>query len=104
MAEAALTRIDEVGGEDWAYNDTGRPCPPGCTTTACAGTPRWTGTGTSVRSSRSAVTSTCCVMYELFDAQREALIGLRNGGEISDQVRRKVERELDLEESRLTPS
>jgi hypothetical protein len=42
-------------------------------------------------------------MYELFDAQREALIGLRNGGDISDEIRRKVERELDLEESRLTP-
>ena len=40
-------------------------------------------------------------MYELFDAQREALIALRNGGEISDEVRRRVERDLDLEESRL---
>ncbi len=40
-------------------------------------------------------------MYELFDAQREALIALRNAHTISDEVRRKVERELDLEESRL---
>ncbi|MGH2803491.1 MAG: Na+/H+ antiporter, partial [Thermoleophilaceae bacterium] len=42
------------------------------------------------------------VMYELFDAQREELIALRNRGDISDQVRRRVERELDLEESRLS--
>ena len=41
------------------------------------------------------------LMYELFDAQREELIGLRNRGEISDEVRRRVERDLDLEESRL---
>jgi CPA1 family monovalent cation:H+ antiporter len=41
------------------------------------------------------------LMYELIDAQREELIGLRNRGEISDQVRRRVERDLDLEESRL---
>ena len=40
------------------------------------------------------------LMYELFDAQREALIELRNQGAIGDEVRRRIERELDLEESR----
>ena len=40
-------------------------------------------------------------MYELFDAQRERLLDMRNRREISDEVRRKVERDLDLEESRL---
>ena len=40
-------------------------------------------------------------MYDLFDAQREALLELRNNGDISDEVRRRVERDLDLEESRL---
>jgi len=40
-------------------------------------------------------------MYELFEAQREQLVGMRNRGEISDEVRRKIERDLDLEESRL---
>ena len=40
-------------------------------------------------------------MYELYDAQREALIDLRNSQEISDEVRRRIERDLDLEESRL---
>jgi len=41
------------------------------------------------------------LMYELFDAQREELVGMRNRGEISDEVRRKIERDLDLEESRI---
>jgi Na+/H+ antiporter len=41
------------------------------------------------------------LMYDLYDAQREHLVGLRNRGEISDEVRRKIERDLDLEESRL---
>jgi hypothetical protein len=41
------------------------------------------------------------LMYELYDAQREELIGLRNSLEISDEVRRRIERDLDLEESRL---
>jgi hypothetical protein len=40
-------------------------------------------------------------MYEVYDAQREELIALRNSGDISDEVRRRMERELDLEESRL---
>ena len=41
------------------------------------------------------------LMYDLFDAQREALLDLRNSGTISDDIRRRVERDLDLEESRL---
>jgi hypothetical protein len=40
-------------------------------------------------------------MHEVFAAQRRALIGLRNGQEISSEVMRRVEHELDLEESRL---
>ena len=41
-------------------------------------------------------------MFEVFDAQREELLAMRNRGDISDEVRRRVERELDLEESRLS--
>jgi monovalent cation/hydrogen antiporter len=41
------------------------------------------------------------LMHELFEAQRQELIDLRNRGDISDEVRRRVERELDLEEQRL---
>jgi len=38
---------------------------------------------------------------ELFDAQRRALVNLRNRGEISNDVMMRIERELDLEDSRL---
>ena len=41
------------------------------------------------------------MMHFIFDSQREALLRLRNEGEISADVMRRVERELDLEESRL---
>jgi CPA1 family monovalent cation:H+ antiporter len=41
------------------------------------------------------------LMYDVYDAQRSELVALRNRGEISDEVRRKIERDLDLEESRL---
>ena len=40
-------------------------------------------------------------MQEALDAQRAALLDLRNEGRISDEVMRRVERDLDLEESRL---
>jgi CPA1 family monovalent cation:H+ antiporter len=41
------------------------------------------------------------LMHEVFAVQRDALVGLRDSGEVSGEVIRRVERELDLEESRL---
>jgi monovalent cation/hydrogen antiporter len=41
------------------------------------------------------------LMHELYLVQRRALVELRNGGTISNDVMHRVERELDLEESRL---
>jgi Na+/H+ antiporter len=41
------------------------------------------------------------LMHELFGAQRDALLELRNTGEISDDIRRRVERDIDLEETRI---
>ena len=41
------------------------------------------------------------LMHELYTAQRRAVVQLRNGGEISNDVMHRIERELDLEESRL---
>jgi monovalent cation/hydrogen antiporter len=38
---------------------------------------------------------------ERIEAQRGALIRLRNEGAINNEVMRRIERELDLEESRL---
>ena len=41
------------------------------------------------------------MMHEIYAAQRQELVRLRNSREISADVMRRVERELDLEESRL---
>ena len=41
------------------------------------------------------------MMHEIYGAQRQALVRLRNEREISSEVMRRVEHELDLEESRL---
>ena len=42
------------------------------------------------------------LMHELYTVQRPwAVVELRNSGEISNEVMHRIERELDLEESRL---
>ena len=41
------------------------------------------------------------MMHHVYGAQRGALVRMRNEGEISAEVMRRIEREIDLEESRL---
>ena len=100
MAEAALERIDEVSGEDWVYDDTVERVRGLYNYRQRRFAALDGGDGSEFEERSGQYTR---IMFELFDAQREALIGLRNAGDIIDEVRRKVERELDLEESRLTP-
>ncbi len=38
---------------------------------------------------------------ELIEAEREAVLRLKSEGKIGDEVMRQIERDLDLEESRL---
>jgi monovalent cation/hydrogen antiporter len=41
------------------------------------------------------------LMHEIYSAQRVELVSLRNSGQISNDMMHRIERELDLEESRL---
>jgi CPA1 family monovalent cation:H+ antiporter len=41
------------------------------------------------------------LMVELLGAQRRTLVGLRDEGKIGDEAMHRIERDLDLEESRL---
>ncbi len=43
------------------------------------------------------------MVREVLQAQREAVVRLRNQGVISNEVMHRIERELDLEDSRLEP-
>jgi monovalent cation/hydrogen antiporter len=98
LAEAALARIEELRGADWARDDTLDRVHGMYEYRRRRFAAREDGGGDHYEERTSAYQR---VMFELYDAQREALIGLRNRGHISDEVRRRVERELDLEESRL---
>ena len=98
VAEAAIARTEELDGEDWVRPDTLERVRALYDYRRRRFGAIGDGDGAEYEERSSAYIR---LMYELFDAQREALVALRNAGEISDEVRRRVERDLDLEESRL---
>jgi monovalent cation/hydrogen antiporter len=98
LAEAAIARTEELNGQDWVRPDTLDRVRALYDYRRRRFGAIGDGDGAEYEERSGAYIR---LMYELFDAQREALIGLRNAGEISDEVRRRVERDLDLEESRL---
>jgi monovalent cation/hydrogen antiporter len=98
LAEAALARVEELTDEEWARPDTLERVRGQYDYRRRRFASREDGDGDQYEERTGAYQR---VMQELFDAQREELIGMRNRGDISDEVRRRVERELDLEESRL---
>ena len=103
LAEAAIERLEEVAAEEWAREDTierVRGMYDYRRRRFGAQTDGPSEDGAAYEERTGAYTR---LMYDLFDAQRERLLELRNRREISDEVRRKVERDLDLEESRMAP-
>jgi monovalent cation/hydrogen antiporter len=97
VAEAALARLEELEGAEWVRDETlGR----------VRGLYDYRRRRFEARSDgderyEERTDAYRRLMYEVFDAQREELVAMRNALDISDEVRRRIERELDLEESRL---
>jgi monovalent cation/hydrogen antiporter len=98
VAEAGMARVDELVAEDWVREDTAQRVRALLDYRRRRFEAAVDGDGSEYEERTS---SYIRFMYEVFDAQREELIALRNSGDISDEVRRRMERELDLEESRL---
>ena len=99
-ADAALARIDELAGLDWAREDTiermrGAYNYRRNRLAARAGETD-DGDGYERRSLKYQK-----LVREVIGAQRAELIRLRNGGQISNEIMHRLERELDLEEERL---
>jgi CPA1 family monovalent cation:H+ antiporter len=100
IAEAALERIDELADSEWTNDDT---------------IDRVRGVYEFRRRRFKAQAGKLedddgieerslqyqRLMHRIYDAQRETLVGLRDDGEVSSEVMRRLEHELDLEESRL---
>jgi Na+/H+ antiporter len=98
VAEAALARLEELGEPDWISTDSvGRARQLFDYRQRRFGALE-DGDGDNYEERAEAWRR---LMYDLYDAQREALLDLRNTGAISDEVRRRVERDIDLEETRI---
>jgi CPA1 family monovalent cation:H+ antiporter len=97
-ATAALIRLDQLVGEDWLRMDHverlrdqyGRQLERVAAPAAVDG-----------EGSREASEAFQRLRHETLTAERMALIGLRNDGEISDEVLHQLEHELDVEALRL---
>jgi hypothetical protein len=99
-AQAALTRLDELEEVEWTRDDT---------IERVRGMYRYRQRRFAVRAGdiddedgvedRSVAYQR--LMRELYAAQRAVLVQMRNRGEISNEVMHRIERDLDLEESRL---
>jgi monovalent cation/hydrogen antiporter len=102
IARAALNRVDELEGEDWTRDDTierVRNLYEFRRRRFMAQAGKLDGADADGIEDRSLAYQR--MMHEIYAAQRDALVGLRNERRISSDVMRRVEHELDLEESRL---
>ena len=100
IARAALDRVDELEDEDWTRDDTLERA----RNLYQFRQRRFKAQAGKIEDSDGIEERSLAyqrLMHEIFAAQRAELLRLRNERRISSDVMRRVERELDLEESRL---
>jgi monovalent cation/hydrogen antiporter len=98
-AEAALERMDELLDEDWVRDDTAERLRGLYDYRRRRFAARFDDGDDGGYEARTA--DFARLRRELLDAERRALLELRNRGVINDQVMRRVQQDLDLEDSRL---
>ena len=98
-ARAALQRLEELEGEDWVRPDTAERVRGLYQYRDRRFTARHQGDGDHGLEERSRAYRR--LVADLLDAQRAAVIDLRNRGGINDEVMHRIVRDLDLEQSRL---
>jgi monovalent cation/hydrogen antiporter len=98
VAEAALQRLDELADEDWVREDTTERIRDLYTYRRNRFASRFDGDSDGVEERSAAYQR---LMVELLVAQRLRLVTMRDEGSIGDEVMHRIERDLDLEESRL---
>jgi monovalent cation/hydrogen antiporter len=102
-AEAALEKIDELENEDWVREDTAERMRDLYEYRRRRFAARYAGQAEDGEKDGYEERSLAYQHFrrELLGAERTALIQLRNQGRLSDETRRRVERDLDLEDARL---
>lgn len=100
-ARAALARLDELVGEKWIPEEYLTHLRSIYEDKIDAFTTRMDGTGAPGERDDDSPAAKRRLRQEILQAERSAVIQLRDQGRIDDEVLRQVERELDLEEQRL---
>jgi Na+/H+ antiporter len=98
-AEAALARLDELATEDWVREDTVERMRGAYRFRSNRFRARYQGVDEEGTEDRSQAYQR--LRRELLDAERSAVLGLRNDGVITEEVMQRVQRDIDLEDSRL---
>jgi monovalent cation/hydrogen antiporter len=98
-AEVALARLEELAAEDWTRDDTVERVRNLYVYRQRRFTAQRDGDDSAGIEERSLAYQR--LVREVYNAQRRAVTELRNQGEISNEVMMRIERELDLEDSRL---
>ncbi len=100
IARAALERVDQLEGEEWTRDGTVERV----RALYRFRQRRFKAQAGKIEDSDGIEEGSLAyqrMMHEIYAAQRQELVRLRNSREISADVMRRIERELDLEESRL---
>ena len=98
IAQAALERLEELAEEEWVREDTAERVRGMYNYRRRRFAARFDGDEDGLEDRSTAYQR---LQIELLQAQRETLIRLRDEGRIGDEVMHRIERDLDLEESRL---
>jgi len=98
VAEAALARIEEVALEDWVREEAAERVRGLYNDRRNRFSARFGGDEDGIEERSAAYQR---LLRELLRAQRRTLLELRNEGVIGDEAMHRIERDLDLEESRL---
>ncbi len=98
-ADAALARLEELASEDWVRDDTAERMRGAYAFRKRRFAARFDESDDGAIEERSL--SYQRLRRELLGAERQAVFDLRRNGKISDETMRRVERDLDLEDSRL---
>jgi Na+/H+ antiporter len=97
-AEAAMARLEELTGEDWVRDDTAERTRGLYRFRADRFAQRLDGTEGAIEEQSQQYQR---LRRELLDAERDAVLELRRGGVISDDVMNRVLRDIALEDVRL---
>jgi monovalent cation/hydrogen antiporter len=98
VADAALERLEQLKDEVWVREDTAERVQGMYNYRRNRFASRFDGDPDGVEERSAAYQR---LMVELLDAQRQRLVEMRDNGKIGDEVMHRIERDLDLEESRL---